>query len=105
MAHFTKHQGNARSGETAGIQCTSNGYFAIIFSVIKKVLLWKAIKINYVLDKANTLFISQGIHQPLAVNELPHVLNIEGYNIRTDFLYKTVIHLGIMVNLLNILGI
>ena len=33
------------------------------------------------------------------------VLNIEGYNIHTDFLYKIVIHLGIMVNLLNILGI
>ena len=31
----TFHQGNTRFGETAGIQCTSNSYFAIIFSEIK----------------------------------------------------------------------
>ena len=30
----TFHQGNTRFGETAGIQCTSNSYFAIIFSEI-----------------------------------------------------------------------
>ena len=80
----TFHQGNTRLRETAGIQCTSDAYFAIIFTAIKKVSLWKATEINYVLDKGDMLFKSLGINQPLAVDELPHVANIEGY-IHTDF--------------------
>lgn len=39
----TFHQGNSRFSETAGIKCTSNAYFAIMFSTIKTVSLWKAI--------------------------------------------------------------
>ena len=37
------------------------------------------------LDKGDMLFKSLGINQPLAVGELPHVVNIEGYNIHTRF--------------------
>ena len=99
------HQGNNRFGEIAGIQCTSNAYFAIIFSVIKKVSLWKATEINYVLDKGDMLFKSLGINQQLAINELPHVVNIEGYNIHNDSFYNTVIYLGVMITFFNILGI
>ena len=75
-----------------------------IFTAIKKVSLWKATEINYVLDKGDMLFKSLGINQPLAVDELPHVANIEGY-IHTDFFFNTVIYLGIMINFFNILGI
>ena len=35
----TFYQQNTRFGETAGIQCTSNAYFAIIFSEIKSFIL------------------------------------------------------------------
>ena len=68
------------------MQCTNNTYFAI---------LWKAIKINFILDKGDTLLKSLGINQPLAVDELLHVVNIEGYNIQTDFLYNIMIYLSI----------
>ena len=81
----TFHQGNTQFGETAGIQCSSNAYFAIIFSAIKKVSLWKATETNYVLNKGDMLFKKLAINQPLAVDELPHVVNIERYNIHIDF--------------------
>ena len=34
------------------------------------------------------LFKLLGISQPLAVDKLLHVFNIEGYNIHTDFFYR-----------------
>ena len=101
----TFHQENTRFGETAGIKCTSNAYFAIIFSAMKKVSLWKTNEINYILDKGDMLLKSLGINQPLAFDELPHVVNIEGYNIHTDFFYDKVIYLSIPITFLNILGI
>ena len=63
---------NPRIGEAAGIQYTSNAYFEIIFSAIKKVSLWKGIQVNYILDKREMLFKSFGINEPLAIDELPH---------------------------------
>ena len=74
----TFHQGNTRFGETASIHCTSNADFAIMFSAIKKDSLWKAIEVNYILDKGHIIFKSLRINQPLVVVELPHVVNIEG---------------------------
>ena len=41
----TFHQGNTRFGETAGIQCTSNAYFAIIFSETKNFHSGKQLKL------------------------------------------------------------
>ena len=81
----TFHQGNTRFGETADIQCTSNAYFAIIFSAIK---IWKATEINYVLNKADMPFKSLRINKILFIDELPHVANIEGYTIHTDFILQ-----------------
>ena len=86
------------------MQCTSNAYFAIIFSAIKNSL-WKATEINYVLDKGDRLSKSMGINQRLAVDELPHLINIEGYHIDTDFFYNIVIYLGIRTIFLKILVI
>ena len=37
------------------------------------------------LDKGEMLFKSMGIDQTLAFDELPLVVNIEGYNIQTGF--------------------
>ena len=49
-----------------------------MFSEIKKDSLWEAIEINYILDKGHIIFKSLRINQPLAVDELPHVVNMEG---------------------------
>ena len=42
--------------DSAGKQCTVNPYFAIIFSSIKKVSLWKSLDLGYVLKQGNTIF-------------------------------------------------
>ena len=42
-------------------------------------------EINYMLDKVEMLFKSMGIDQTSAFDELPLVVNIEGYNIHTGF--------------------
>ena len=42
-------------------------------------------EINYMLDKGEMLFKSMGIDQTLAFDELPLVVNIEGYNIHAGF--------------------
>ena len=81
----TFHQEYTRFGETARIKCTSNAYFAIIFSAIKKVSLWKSIDVHYIIDKGDMFFKSLDINQPLAVDELPYVVDIEGYNTHTYF--------------------
>ena len=46
-----------------------------------------------------------GINQRLAVDELPHLINIEVYHIDTDFFYNIVIYLGIRTIFLKILVI
>ena len=66
----TFHQGNTRFGESVGTKMYQQ--CIIILSAIKKVSLWKAIEINYILDKGDILFQPLGINQPLAVDELPH---------------------------------
>ena len=35
--HVSHHQSNAKYGESAGMQCNSNAYFAINFSSIKNI--------------------------------------------------------------------
>ena len=39
--HGTHHQGSLKYGEYAGRQCTVNAYFAIIYSAIKNIGIWK----------------------------------------------------------------
>ena len=36
------HQGHFKYGESAGMQCTSNAYFSIAYSVIKRPSIWKS---------------------------------------------------------------
>ena len=60
------------------MQCTSNAYLAIIFSAIKNIGLWKSHDLDYILDQGDRIFKSVGINQPLAVDELPLNLAVEG---------------------------
>ena len=61
------HQGHAKFGDTAGIQCTSNAYLSICFSLIKKVSTWKSFDLDYILDQGDKLFKQTGSIQALAV--------------------------------------
>ena len=42
--------------DAARKQCTANAYFAIIFSSIKRVSLWKAFDLHYVLEQRDKIF-------------------------------------------------
>ena len=68
------HQGHVRYGRSAGMQCKSNAYLAIIFSTIMDINTWKPIDLNYILEQGDRFFKDVGVNQALAVDELP--LNI-----------------------------
>ena len=64
------HQGNLKYGETAGMQCTSNAFFTICFSVIKSISIWKSLYLDYILDQGEQLIKSLNVNHPLAADEL-----------------------------------
>ena len=88
------HEGNQMFGETAGIQCTSNAFLAICFSAVKNVSVWKPFDLDYILYHGDNLMKSLEAFQPLAVDELPLSVNIEGccIKVRKLMLYNDVFH-------------
>ena len=84
MVQGNYHQGNKKDGETAGIQCTSNTYFAICYSVNKNVSDWVAFDLDYILDKGDFLMKSLGISHVLAVDKLPLFLNVRSSDIEAS---------------------
>ena len=75
------HQGHLKYRESAGMQCTSNAYFSIAYSLIKKPSIWKSWDLDYVLEQGDILLKSVGIGQPLAVDELPINFKIENFEL------------------------
>eukprot|EP00111_Clytia_hemisphaerica_P012253 TCONS_00035977-protein len=55
------HQGNGKFGETAGIQCSSNCFFAICYAKFRRLSLWKSHDLDYVLDQGDFNFKKLGI--------------------------------------------
>ena len=49
------HQGHFKYGESAGMQCTSNAYISIVFSIIKNINLWKSLDLDYILKEVYIL--------------------------------------------------
>ena len=80
------HQGHLKYRKSAGMQCISNAYFAIAYSVIKKPSIWKLWALDYVLEQGDILFKNVGIGQPLAVDELPINFKIESFDLNTVML-------------------
>ena len=68
------------------MQCTSNAYFAIIFSAIKSIDIWKTFDLDYILEQGDSIFKQVGVYQPLAVDELPHDISIEGTHVSAKML-------------------
>ena len=65
----TFHQGNSKYGTTAGIQCTSNAFIAICFSVVKRVSIWKSF--DYILDESDKLMKLLEARGALCIEQLP----------------------------------
>ena len=82
----THHQGDIRYGsDSAGKQCTSNAYFAIIFSSIKRHRLWKSFDLDYVMEQGDKMFKKvcedKKLYEYLAVDELLLNFPLEGTNV------------------------
>ena len=57
VAQASHHQGDIRYRSDSGRkQCKANAYFAIIFSSIKRVSLWKFLDLDYVLEQGDKIF-------------------------------------------------
>ena len=80
----TFHQGNPKYGTTAGIQCTSNAFIAICFSVVKRVSIWKSFDLDYILDQGDKLMKLLEARGALCIGQLPLSVDIEGFNIRAQ---------------------
>ena len=86
VVQASHHQGNSKFGESAGMQCTSNADFAIIFSAIKSIDIWKTFDLDYILEQGDSIFKQVGVYHPLAVDELPHDISIEGTHVSAKML-------------------
>ena len=84
--HASHHQGHVKYGRSAGMQCTSNAYLAIIFSTTKNINTWKPIDLNYILEQGDKVFKDVGVNQALGVDELPLHISIEDVHIPTKML-------------------
>ena len=67
----TFHQDNLKYGTTAGIQCTSNAFVAICFSVVKRVSIWKSFDLDYILDLGDKLMKLLEETGALCIDQLP----------------------------------
>ena len=82
----TFHQGHSKFGNTAGIQCLCNALYAVCFSVVKKVSIWKPFDLDYILENGDETFKRLGISRSLFMSELPRNVLIENYNIEIEML-------------------
>ena len=73
------HQGNHKFGETAGIQCSSNCFFAICYAQFRKLSLWKTHDLDYILDQGDLNFKKLGISgQSPFIEEFSKTIDIGG---------------------------
>ena len=89
----TFHQGHTKFGDTAGMQCSCNALYAICFSIVKKVSIWKSYDLDYILEKGDETFKHLGISRPLFMSELPRNILIENTVIEIDMLDN---HFGLL---------
>ena len=82
----TFHQAHPKFGETSGIQCACNSLFAICWSSIKRVSIWKPWDLDYVLEHGDALFKDNNILRPLSVEELPETVLINGHVLKVEIL-------------------
>ena len=57
VLHGTYHQGNKKFGETVGIQCPSNDFYAICFLVLKHASTRAYFDLDYIIDHSNNLLL------------------------------------------------
>ena len=81
------HQGDiCRYGiDSAGKQCTAIAHFAIVFSAVKNINIWKSFDLDYILEQGDKIFKQvcrlKGNYDYLAVDEPPLSIQLEGISL------------------------
>ena len=88
------HQGHVKFGYSAGTQCSCCALYAICFSSVKKVSIWKYWDVDYILEHGDVLFKSVGILRALSMNELPNNVQVENNTLKIEMLDHLVGRLG-----------
>ena len=88
------HQGHVKFGYSAGTQCSCNALYAICYSSVKKVSIWKYWDVDYILEHGDAVFKSVGILRSLSMNELPNNVQVENNTLKIEMLDNFVGLLG-----------
>ena len=60
----TFHQGDQRFGETVGVQCACNSLYALCWSEIRQVSIWKPGDFDHILFEGDILYKSLNTNKP-----------------------------------------
>ena len=80
------HEGNAKLGYTAAVQCACNSLYPLCLYTVKRVTVWTTCDLDYILENGVGLFKTRNINHALNVDELPQEVNVEGCLIRVTML-------------------
>ena len=80
------HQGHPKFGSTSGIQCSCIALYAICFSIVKKISIWKTWELDYILESGDAVFKNLNISRSLFMHELPNSITIENNNVNVEML-------------------
>ena len=75
------HQGDKRFGETTGIQCACMALIALYWSAIRKVSIWTASNLDYILKSGDRVYKNFGRFGLLSVDDLPSEISVTDVNV------------------------
>ena len=70
---------HTKYGQTARIQCACNTLVAICWRRVRKLSCWRVCDLGHVLDIADDLYKTLGLHGPLDASDLPDQISLDGY--------------------------
>ena len=87
IVHGSFHQGNSQLlRETAGIQCTCNGKYALCWTHIKQMFHWVIRDLDHILVEGNNSYKSLHALDILSVDELPAFVKMYNHDIPVQYL-------------------
>jgi len=81
----TFHQGSDKFLETAGIQCSSNCFYAICYAHFRKLSLWKSHDLDYILEQGDRNFKKLGIRESPFIDQFSKVVEIGNSTCTLEF--------------------
>ena len=73
-------------GQTAGTQCSANCLYAIFWSYVKRVSIWKTADLDNILLEGDKLYKQLDKNTSLLIEEMPRFIEIKGVVTEINFL-------------------